>query len=138
MRLDPRLYSLRLHGSARRAGEHRDLCGLMDHRPAWLIVVALCTAGVITLVAVRRLAGSQVHGPAVPVPMPATPAGAVARTHFVDGGGYVEIGGVIAWASADPTLRILPGHVLRYEPGGDGHTVTVVLADDSAREEHRA
>ena len=111
----------------------------MDDRVAWLMVVAtIVAAAVITLIAIRRLAGSPVSTPAVPVATPASRPDAIARTHFADGGGYVEICGVVAWASADSALRILPGDVLHYEPGGDGHTVTVAFADKSPPEEHRA
>jgi hypothetical protein len=101
----------------------------MDDRLLWLMVAIFGAASGIALIAVRRPAARPVGKP---------PVAAVARTHFAAGGGYVEIGGVVMWASADPALRIRPGQVLNYEPGADGHTVTVAPAGDSAREEDRA
>lgn len=102
-------------------------------RAIWLVAASVAVS-MITFVAVRRGPVPPVREAAVAAPPPS----AVARTHFVDGGGYVEIGGVVAWASANPAAPILPGHVLRYEPSGDGHTVKVVLAADPATEEPSA
>jgi hypothetical protein len=122
--------------AARRRAE--GLRGLMDERLVWSTVAALCVGGAMMLIGVRRRIGSRMRRAAVEPPVPAARVAAVARTHFADGGGYVAIGDVVVWASASPASRILPGHVLECEPGGDGHTVRVVVAGDSGSEEHCA
>jgi hypothetical protein len=111
----------------------------MDGRSVWLLLAALCAVGVIAIIRIRSKPGSPTPAAeAVEVPVPATPVAAVARTCFADGGGYVEIDGVVCWASADPESMILPGQVLDHEPSGDGHTAMVALAHHSARKEDRA
>ncbi|RZT17504.1 hypothetical protein EV649_5051 [Kribbella sp. VKM Ac-2569] len=107
---------------------------MRDARVVMLILAAVCAAGVIALAIVRIRACSWIRRPIAQ----AWPVDAVARTHFIDGGGYVEIDGVIGWATADPAARILPGHVLSYEPDDGGYTVAPILGDDSASGSFRA
>ncbi|MFI5906474.1 hypothetical protein [Dactylosporangium sp. NPDC051541] len=115
----------------------------MDTRLTWLYAAMLCAAGALALLAARRVGGPPMAEPIEPAPEPVF---AVVRTHFVDGGGYVEIGGVVVWASADPARPLQPGQVVQCEPGDDSHTVTVAGPDTPAEattavsvpEEHRA
>ncbi|WP_328322876.1 hypothetical protein OHA70_29175 [Kribbella sp. NBC_00382] len=105
-------------------------------RIALLGLATLCLGGLIALSAARSRRSSPRERITASPSLPTAAMIAVARTHFVDGGGYIEIGGVLAWASADPVLRILPGQVLDHEPAGDGHTFTVSIADSVREEQH--